>query len=281
MSLIILIHKIHTNSSDSGYYLDVFERTKGALIIKKNRFLFFLCLIAIPGWTQNSSQVSMAPIHWIELDGAYNMRDIGGYGTTDGKRVSYGVLYRSDRFQMATERDCRILRELGIRSLIDLRSPEEVYVAPDAECLRSFLRFSHYPIYITGSTYQEAYYNIVTTYSSSLVNALKTIADPENLPLVYHCTQGKDRTGVLTALILELLGAGRETILFDYLRSNQAGYYVDESWLQMVFDRIDEEGGIEAFLLHRDVGVDIQSAIRANLLQIPSSALDWELYVED
>ncbi len=212
---------------------------------------------------------------WLGLDGASNARDAGGYQTESGAWMKRGVLYRSNRLYSATARDCETLKALGLRTDIDLRTKSDADTIPDAPCVMEFARFLNFPIGIEGATWEAIYFNIVNTYSASIAQSFQTIADPENLPLLYHCTAGKDRAGTLTALIHLLLGVSEDDLMADYMLSLQVGYQVNETWLQVVLDLVKEEGGIETFLLNRGVGLETQQAVRDNLLETAVSVREW------
>lgn len=212
---------------------------------------------------------------WLGLAGAPNARDAGGYITQSGARMKRGVLIRSDRLYSVTDEDCTQLKDLGLRTVIDLRLESDAVSVPDSPCVLEFARFHNNQIGIVGSTWPEVYLNIVNLYGSSIAQAFQTIADPENLPLLYHCAAGKDRAGTLTALIHTLLGVTREDIMADYLLSAQLGYDVDESWLQTVLDLVEAEGGIEMFLMNRGVDLETQQAVRRNLLEPATAVCDW------
>ena len=209
---------------------------------------------------------------WIELEGTRNTRDIGGYSTVGGQPVRMGLVFRSDRLSVLTGSDCSILAGLGIRTVVDLRQDSETTSDPDVACVSTFARYEHYPVVPISYT------GMIETYIASFTAILHEIADAENLPLLYHCTFGKDRTGITTALIHLLLGVSEENLVYDYLLSNDVGLGVAEPWLREVLDRVESEGGIEAFLDSRGVDAGARSSIRANLLQESSAVGEWDLY---
>jgi len=235
---------------------------------------FFWGLCAFPSITPCGGDP-----RWIELSGPRNMRDVGGLTTKEGLRIRPGILFRSSRLAEATEEDCAHLRSLGLRTVLDLRSEGEIWVYPDAPCILESVNYKPLPIVIGSfATLEETYLDIVNTYAPSIAGVFKDIADPHNLPILYHCTLGKDRTGITTALLYLLLGVDQETIMSDYLLSLEAGYWVDASWLQAVLDEVESEGGIEIFLTHRGVDADIQAAVKKNLLEPPSAIEEWRMH---
>ena len=179
--------------------------------------------------TEASQAVEMERL--IALEGAVNFRDLGGYPAEGGMRTRWRVLFRADGLGDLTQADLEVLRSLGIRTVIDLRSGDEiersrydVHAHPVA--------FHHFPIIerlpdpeefdrrpgLLGSQYQE----MLRDAGTQIVAALEVLAAPDALPAVFHCTAGKDRTGVLAAMVLSLLGVNEEIVVADYALSGVA-----------------------------------------------------------
>jgi protein-tyrosine phosphatase len=167
----------------------------------------------------------------IALEGAVNFRDLGGYAVGGGERTRWRTLFRADGLGELTGADLEVLRALGIRTVIDLRSGEELERGRfdvDAHPVA----FHHFPFIrelpdaeefdrrpgLLGAQYQE----IVGGAGPQILAALEVLASPEALPAVFHCTAGKDRTGVLSAIVLSLLGVDEETVVADYALSGEA-----------------------------------------------------------
>jgi protein tyrosine/serine phosphatase len=170
-----------------------------------------------------------APSRLLPLVGAYNFRDLGGYVTVDGRTTRWGRLFRSDTLHELTADDLAVLRSVGLASVIDLRTGHEV-----AETGRGLLE-SETVGYVHLSVMPEAkrdpdtarpsladldlasvYLGWLESGRASLVAALTLVGDGANYPLVFHCAAGKDRTGVLAALVLDIIGVETETIVADY-----------------------------------------------------------------
>lgn len=178
------------------------------------------------------------PERILELEGAVNFRDIGGYLTADGRRVRTGLVYRSGTLTHLTSTDLEKLSQLGIKLVCDLRSEEETQTEPDK--LLDGIEYLHLPL--DADTRAERrrrlrallfnrrelvrmmpafYTQVMIDRNAKLYGTiLKRLADPANLPTVIHCTAGKDRTGVGAALLLSLLGVPEEVIIADYSLSN-------------------------------------------------------------
>ena len=167
----------------------------------------------------------------IALEGAVNFRDLGGYEAGDGMQTRWRTLFRADGLGELTEADLSVLRQLGIRTVIDLRSGSELERGRfDVEAHP--VAFHHFPFIdelpdaqdfdrrpgLLGTQYLE----IVRDAGGQILAALEVLASPDALPAVFHCTAGKDRTGVLSAVVLSLLGVDEPTVVADYALSGAA-----------------------------------------------------------
>jgi protein-tyrosine phosphatase len=171
----------------------------------------------------------------IPLESVNNLRDIGGYRTLDGHMVRWGKVYRSGNLSRLSEGDKAYLADLGIRMVCDLRSSGRVKRTPDR--LPPGAEYLHSPIYedefnqevfpailfrrhLLGDVLGSGYRNWPETGARAYGKLLGIIADLSNLPLLFHCTAGKDRAGIATAILLSLLGVPEETIIADYSLTN-------------------------------------------------------------
>lgn len=221
------------------------------------------------------------------LVGAPNARQLGGLPAAGGRRVRPGVLVRSGALGRLTDDDLPALAKLDLSCVLDLRHDSEIAQAPN-RLPEPSPRVRHLPVYDQAHT--------VFTYVAALLNghdlsaytdlaeqgspaamaaiyrwfvtgprareafatACRELADPQNLPAVFHCSVGKDRTGWLTAILLMALGVDPEAIRVDYLRTNH--------------DTAAAQAKLLALLAERRPGVD-PDAIRP-LLQARPSYLD-------
>ncbi len=181
----------------------------------------------------------------LPFSGAKNFRDLGGYQTVDGKRVRWGVLYRSDSLHKLTERDLKRLSGLGLQWIVDFRSPKEKEDWPDRLPDGMSAQIVEIPI-IDSSTqiYQSSreefvknLKNIDPQHSLSLTNtelATRFTGEMQQFidvlflsngnPVLFHCTAGKDRTGFAAAITLRMLGVPQEVVMEDYLLTNKYFY---------------------------------------------------------
>ena len=162
-----------------------------------------------------------------------NFRDIGGYPTADGRRVVWGKVYRSGRLGRASESDLTYLENLGMKLVLDLRDDGEIDRHPDIlphNCRYEHIHIAEHELVGRSDVIfkrQHLLHHFTEAYKTSLVDrgakgygqVLKVLSEEENLPAVLHCTAGKDRTGVLAAIVLGILDVMDEDIIQDYTLS--------------------------------------------------------------
>jgi protein-tyrosine phosphatase len=172
----------------------------------------------------------------LPMGGGYNFRDLGGFRTKEGRYTKWGKLFRADELSNLTEEDLEYLANIPITSVIDFRAQNEVKRSPDK--LPHTVRFT-YPIAITpGNLSNEGIQ--ANLLSANIDNRMKhmnrsLVSDPQcvrafriffaivqnnlSAPLIFHCSAGKDRTGMAAALVLYSLGVDEQSIMEDYLSS--------------------------------------------------------------
>lgn len=190
----------------------------------------------------------------IALEGACNVRDLGGYASQFGGNVRWGRLFRGDGLFMLTVNDKRRLKALGVRTVIDLRSSGELSAAPNVYARSADVQYCHMPLHEdklhsnTDALPQDlsAYYRLLIDHAGAEFCAvIERLAQPDALPAIVHCTLGKDRTGVVTALLLDLLGVPHDLIVLDYALT---AYYA-ESLLNSMRQRVMAQGQSAAWHL--------------------------------
>ncbi len=155
--------------------------------------------------------VDPTPPRWIYADGVFNVRDMGGWKTCDGKRVKCGLLYRGgepgadSRVKSAGERS--LTSRLGIKTEIDLKI-ESLDAGRNSSALGSDVRYELIPV--------DAYAEFIETSGEGCRKIFDLFADPCIYPAFFHCVAGADRTGTVAALLLALLRVEEESILVDY-----------------------------------------------------------------
>ncbi|MEU9096185.1 tyrosine-protein phosphatase [Streptomyces sp. NPDC048361] len=194
-----------------------------------------------------ASQRSVSPIHQVVLQGAVNVRDLGGYRTYDGAQVRYGLAYRADALNKATDPDLSTLARLGLREVVDFRVPLELqYDGPDrlpagaAPTSRPVTDSGLYAQMLSaigskdpatqdvmlGHGRAEALmrteYQAFVSDPAARVQFGATLKDlaTSRGPVLFHCTSGKDRTGWESYVLLRAVGVPAATAEQDYLASN-------------------------------------------------------------
>jgi protein-tyrosine phosphatase len=170
------------------------------------------------------------------LTGQHNFRDLGGILANDGRRIRPGLLYRSGDLHSITDEDIKTLTRLGLAMIIDFRSPREYEKRPNRE-IPGVKEIKHLPIYdaprdLATKFVRESnkeglqqlliaeYRRIILQYTVEYRQFLFEVAHNPNVPLVFLCSAGKDRTGLATIFLLTAFGVGTEEILKDYFMTN-------------------------------------------------------------
>jgi protein-tyrosine phosphatase len=238
----------------------------------------------------------------ITLSTVFNVRDLGGIPTADGGEVRAGRVFRADGVHRLAGDDLDVIRALGLRTVIDLRSPGEI--------ARGTFPVQHHPVDWhhlpiirkvwsdddlvpgTGAAdfLRDRYLDMLVLGGDAIARAVALIA--EGQPALFHCAAGKDRTGVLAAVVLGLVGVSHDDIAADYHASSGAmAAFVD--WLTIEFPEamdsmtsqppeyleappdamygflagVDETyGSMEGLVRHLGVSSDTVDLLRTNLL---------------
>ena len=235
------------------------------------------------------------PDRRLAWNACYNARDVGGYTTIDGRAVRWGALVRADNVCRLTEDGRAALSAYGVRTVVDLRRGTELaavahpyaggtdpaYVNVDVdEAMPELLALQP----------TEYYGRVLDARAASLAAAVGAFADAPTGGVLFHCQSGKDRTGIVVALLLALAGVPRETIVADYVLTDEclAAYRDDvlraatgdralltadlERWrarpekIERMLDRLDALGGAEAYLRGAGLASGVLERARARLL---------------
>ena len=194
-----------------------------------------------------------------------NARDLGGTVLGDGRTVACDQLYRGAVIANLTAQGCAEFATLGIRTVVDLRTTAERASAPEAACVSEQAPIVLAPMPIPYGMGPEAYIGDLDA-TDAVQAAFQAFGDPAAYPAYFHCTYGRDRSGVLAAVILLALGASRDAVMAEYELSNAGGVGAFPDSLQAVLDEIGRRGGVEAYLASAGVSVDELTALRARLI---------------
>ena len=231
----------------------------------------------------------------------FNLRDLGGYVTADGRTTKWGTLFRGDGLHRLTADDCT---SLGLRTVLDLRTEGEITERGRLEV--DGIDWHHLPVIVnvweadwwTEDSVAERfladrYAAMLDEGAPALADAIRTLARTEALPAAFHCAAGKDRTGVLAALVLALVGVDDDTVAADYGLSRMGMDRLVE-WIRATYpDRLDTmadqpavfmdapdaamhlflddlrtaHGSVEGYVESIGVDRDVVVALQANLLE--------------
>lgn len=242
------------------------------------------------------------PSRTLPFTALFNFRDLGGYAGLDGRTTRWRRVFRSDSLHGIADGDRQAWAELGVHTVIDLRRDSEVQrfgrVPHD-----DGLDYRHTPIdhldwaevgYPEGTLHPrwlaDRYLNFAEQGADGMATALGLLADPDRVPAVVHCMAGKDRTGVVCALTLSLLGVDDDVVAADYALSTTGmvalmehlsrtdpepvtrRYFECPAEAMRLFldDLRDKHGSVEGYV--RDIGLTDQqvAALRDHLLSSPS-----------
>ncbi|MEV0427240.1 tyrosine-protein phosphatase [Micromonospora sp. NPDC050495] len=230
----------------------------------------------------------------------FNFRDVGGHPGHDGRTVRRGRLFRSDSLHRIDETDRAAFTALGIRTVVDLRRPSEVtrdgrvpaydgltyrHIHPEHQNWSEVPYQQHEDL---ARWLADRYAALAQTGTAGLAEAVGLIADSANAPVVVHCVAGKDRTGIVCALTLGVLGVADDAIAADYALSTEASERFS-AWITATMPEADPlprpflaspaeamtlflaelragYGSIEGYLRHAGVTDAQLDALRAHLL---------------
>jgi protein-tyrosine phosphatase len=181
------------------------------------------------------------PWRLLRMSGGYNFRDAGGYEGLDGRAVKRGLVWRSDHMNELTDDDLALVDTLGLQVIHDFRLDLEVARQPSRlpanapqvkRLVFGDVSGAETSIQLIGDVmagrapmpgpdfWDTNYLEMLENGRSLFVGLFESMADPASLPSLYHCTGGKDRTGIATVLLLGILGVDHETVINDFLFTN-------------------------------------------------------------
>lgn len=228
----------------------------------------------------------------LDVPGASNVRDIGGYPGAGGRPVAKRRFIRSGRVNELTEAGVRAVRELGVQCVVDLRSTFECARMPDTLREDAQIAYIHVPMldYIQSEvggeeppqfpdSMTEMYIGLLEKSGDSFLRVFQAFADPAYRTVLFHCTAGKDRTGLSAMLLLGLAGVSHEDIIEDYSHSDKLdpqkqnhpsipGYLFEskpETMAAAIDHLVVHYGGIVPYLAHIGVDDAMQRAVLAKL----------------
>lgn len=260
-----------TDKFDKKDYIDSFDQKNFEFkrIQSKDKRIYYHLII-------NKANSFVAGERILKIDGMYNFRDMGGYPTKDGRRVKWGLLYRGDQLANSESSSDQFMLNLGIQSIIDLRSKLEIekdpnrcisdiaqthnldpnaHIAAFAGHVQNTSIFSDRENLIesarkwlsegkTGSENmieQQKEFVLSSDAKAAFSKALKVVMNAENSPVFQHCRGGKDRTGYIAMLELMILGVDRKYVIYDYLLTNKARELKNQKYREKFLEMTQNE----------------------------------------
>ena len=255
------------------------------------------------GVKQNGKRTFIASERRIPVNSIVNFRDLGGIPTEDGKITQWGKLYRSGKLTDLSKKDMDYFASLGIKTVVDFRNNKEVKKDPNKYPKGADVNYVRVVIGDEEGNVQEALKKqvmknrsnkkfdsrafvenvnrtFIDSFAHQYIPLMDLLMDESNYPLLFHCTAGKDRTGLAAAIILGAVGVDKDFIMDDFMMSN---YYrnkhnnkvlrkmtligvrqsvaqplleVDESYLQAAFEQMDKNHGDMDTFLANELGIE-------------------------
>jgi protein-tyrosine phosphatase len=233
-------------------------------------------------------------------EGVLNARDLGGYPTAHGRETRWAAVVRSDNLDALTSAGRDALLGYGIRAMVDLRLPEEVAARPNPFAEPDTHRIAYANVSFVDpaalppqgvTTLADDYKGMLDRFRAAVAAVMAAIANAPEGGVLVHCAAGKDRTGLVVALLLGLVGVAPATIAADYALTDECLRPRNQEWLENgPGDRIEREallvrfaptaevmlevldhltdryGGVEGYLLHVGVPPDDLARLRDRLL---------------
>jgi len=179
---------------------------------------------------------------WVLTSDVVNARDLGGTRLAQGGSVACGSIFRGPPLTLSRV-GCEQARALGLRTVIDLRVDYERSALPDSTCAGADFVLTPLPV-----PYGLAAADYLADLNADTIAAVfHTFGDPARYPIYVHCTWGRDRTGVVAAVLLLALGVSQQAVMSEYLLS-QASVGAYPNSLQAVLTEVEARGGAELFL---------------------------------
>lgn len=235
----------------------------------------------------------------LPLEGAFNVRELGGYPVSNGVQTRYHRFLRADSLSDLTEADRAFLSGYGVRLVLDLRDYDEVAANPDVS-ISDDVEIVNVPLLVfdisdkeelarrfseNPPTY-EYFYDLILANKESVARCFRLIADaPEGSCVLFHCAVGKDRTGVLAFLLMALAGCDKWDCVANYVqtRANLMRHpWFETYWndgdpnavlndspafiMEHCWGVVQEAGGIETYLLGCGVSADDIASVKSRLL---------------
>ena len=153
-------------------------------------------------------KVKDEPVRWIQIDGTGNVRDLGGWKTTSGKTVKYGMIYRGQKLEGVTADGIATIKQLGLKTELDIRYATQKYQTPGTGMNYEFIE--------SPGQYDNVMKASPETFKASYKRVFELLSDESNYPFYAHCNAGADRTGTFAFIVNGVLGVSYEDLTRDF-----------------------------------------------------------------
>jgi protein-tyrosine phosphatase len=236
----------------------------------------------------------------LNFEGIDNFRDLGGYPSTDGRQIKWGVLYRSATLAESSKADLHGLEQLKLATLVDFRSAAEKEAEPNhlpdptgfkvveiptldegnkamVEEIMARIESGNFDGFDPNAKMLEANRQFASTFTPQFRQFVHTVLEANGAPIVWHCSAGKDRTGFAAAILLRILGVPQDVVMQDYMASSQRALDARSSQLLLLRVFKGEEAADNLAVL---LGVE-EAWLNAAFEQIDLSWGSFDNYVRD
>lgn len=226
---------------DPSIYADISQGV-ATYITNDNVTRQYFCL------TFNDKHAQIVGARSVLMDSVQNLRDLGGYPGEKGRMTRWGRVYRSGDVSRLSMQDSLRMSDLHIKTIIDLRTAAEINASPvtfeeaqivalpltvgNLDNIEPFLREGKMRKGDATVYMQDMYLKFITDNHEAFARALQVFLDKDNYPILFSCSLGKDATGFLSSLLLQLLDVPDQTVIRDYLASNE--YIIMQRYAYMV-----------------------------------------------
>ena len=224
--------------------VNISEGFKDVLIVRPSQRSYFNLVF-------NKKRSVITAERIIPMQGLYNLRDLGGYNNMDGKQIHWGKMYRSSSLAYATLRDTRALKNMGIRTVVDLRTDRERYENPSRYSAPNIINLSlrgnpdnnFFDRILSGETRvseakessERLFLYLLENNSDYFIKMFDILFDTENYPVLFFCNMGGNRSAVVSSLILAALDIDMDQIISDYMLTNEQVDYNSFLPLENIF----------------------------------------------
>jgi protein-tyrosine phosphatase len=216
----------------------------------------------------------------LRWDGCVNVRDLGGLPLADGGETAFGVVVRADTLRALTDDGWRALADYGVRVAVDLRSDLDAANDPPGDLPIGVVRLPvnghEVPVVAEWPSMQDAYAGMLDRFAPEFAAAVTVVAEADD-PVVIHCLAGRDRTGLVSALMLRLAGAEIDAIAADHARSDEYLAPWWQPWYDEATDDAERARRVRVTTMPDGAMTDVLAGLDARAYLVAGGADDGAL----